>query len=62
LRIVNTYDPADGIVYVHMARDSDPYAVPVTNAGSGGRLPVGYANNSLRTRLSGQIRRTAASV
>jgi hypothetical protein len=24
LGIVNTYDPADGIVYVHMTREEDP--------------------------------------
>jgi hypothetical protein len=27
---VNTYDPANGISYRHMPRQSDPYAVPVT--------------------------------
>jgi hypothetical protein len=59
---VNTYDPADGIVYVHMARESDPYAVPVTSARSGNRLPAGYANHSCRTRLIGCIRRTTAGL
>lgn len=50
---MHTYDPTAGIVYVRMARDTDAYAVPVTSAGRHNRLPSGYANKSLRTRLSG---------
>lgn len=50
---MNTYDPADGMVYVRMAREVDPYANPVTRTRSVSRLPRGYANKSLRTRLSG---------
>jgi hypothetical protein len=50
---VNTYDPADRVIYVHMARESDPYAIPVTSTRTGNRLPVGYANSSHSTCLSG---------
>ena len=31
---LNTYDPMDCIVYHHMARETDPYAVPVTSGRS----------------------------
>jgi hypothetical protein len=48
---VNTYDPANGMVYRHMTRESDPYAVVVSSTRSCGRLPDGYSNSSLRTRL-----------
>ena len=47
---MNTYDPANGIVYRHMTRESDPYAIPVTR--SSGRLPAGYSNSSPRTCLT----------
>jgi hypothetical protein len=56
---VNTYDPADRIVYLHMARESDPYAIPVSSNRSGNRLPTGYANNAARTRLSGCLSRSS---
>jgi hypothetical protein len=49
---VNTYDPANGIVYRHMTRECDPYAVPVTSSRSSSRLPTGYSNSSPRTRLA----------
>ena len=49
---MNTYDPANGMVYRHMTRESDPYAVPVTTTRSSGRLPAGYSNSSPRTRLT----------
>ncbi len=48
---MNTYDPANGMVYLHMTRESDAYAVPVTSTRSSGQLPVGYSNSSPRTRL-----------
>jgi hypothetical protein len=48
---MNTYDPMDCIVYHHMAREADPYAVPVTSGRSCARLPSEYANRSPRTCL-----------
>jgi hypothetical protein len=48
---VNTYDPSDGVIYVRMAQDTDPYARPVTSSRTQNRLPRGYANKSLHTRL-----------
>jgi hypothetical protein len=48
---MNTYDPMDSIVYQHMARQADPYAVPLTSGRSCSRLPAQYANKSPRTRL-----------
>ena len=48
---LNTYDPMDCIVYHHMARETDPYAVPVTSGRSCTQLPSEYANGSPRTRL-----------
>jgi hypothetical protein len=48
---VKTYDPADRITYVHMPRDTDPYAVPVETGWRHTRLPTGYANRSRRTDL-----------
>ena len=53
LRTVTTYAPANHIVYVHMARESDPYATPVTSSPACTRLPVGYPNKSPRTHLRG---------
>lgn len=48
---LNTYDPMDCIVYHHMARETDPYAVPVTSGRWCAQLPSEYANRSPRTRL-----------
>ena len=48
---MNTYDPMDCIVYHHMARETDPHAVPVTTGRSCAQLPSEYANRSSRTRL-----------
>ena len=48
---VNTYDPAEAILYVHMARETDPYAIPVENRRTCTRLPAGYSNTSARTRI-----------
>lgn len=49
---MNTYDPRDGIRYVHMARAADPYAIPEERARACTRLPAGYANGSSQTCLS----------
>jgi hypothetical protein len=56
---MNTYDPADRIVYRHMNQETDPYAVPVTSTRSTNRLPAGYVNNSPRTRLAVHLARAA---
>ena len=46
---MRTYDPADRILYVHLAQEP---AAPVPRADDGcQRLPVGYANASPGTRL-----------
>jgi hypothetical protein len=52
---VHTYDPSDSVVYVHMVRDVDPFASAVTSTRTQNRLPRGYANKSLRTRLTGRV-------
>jgi hypothetical protein len=59
---VNTYDPADLIVYVHLARQTHPR--PSTRGADRGcaRLPAGYANESPSTALRQarpQLRRPA---
>jgi hypothetical protein len=33
---VNTYDPADGIVYLHVAPDAASYGLPVVGGGTRG--------------------------
>ena len=43
---MNTYDPADGICYVHLASYSSPEMGTTCHT-----LPVGYPNGSPRTRL-----------
>ena len=48
---MNTYDPMDCIVYRHMVREADPYAVPLLSGRAFSQLPPHYANRSLRTRL-----------
>jgi hypothetical protein len=48
---VNTYDPTDRIQYIHMARERDPYSTSLERGRTCTRLPVGYANQSSRTRL-----------
>lgn len=48
---MNTYDPAERILYVHMTREIDPYATPLESGRTYKRLPVGYANRFERTRL-----------
>jgi hypothetical protein len=45
---MRTYDPADGICYVHLAQD--PVAPPSADDLCH-RLPAGYANASLGARL-----------
>ncbi len=55
---MNTYDPADSIVYRHMNQGTDMCAVHVTNACATHRLPAGYVNSSPRTRLALHSART----
>ena len=58
---MNTYDPADGIVYVHMAPQADPWSAPVIEARRCNTLPSGYANQSPRTRLRSSSRSARVS-
>jgi hypothetical protein len=57
---VNVYDPADKVLYVHIAREMDPYSTPLEGGPTYHRLPVGYANRSLRTCLKGEMRASEA--
>jgi hypothetical protein len=50
---MNTYDPADCIVYIHMARQVAHEVAPVWSTGAPDRLSPGYANESSLTRLTG---------
>ena len=47
--IVNTYDPADHIMYLHVAPLSDFCATLAADTVMCHRLPVGYANQPPRT-------------
>jgi hypothetical protein len=53
---MNTYDPADSIVYVHMAPQADPWSIPLIETRRCNPLPTGYANQSPRTRLRSDTR------
>ena len=48
---MRTYDPADGIVYVHLAQHPTAPATPPHAHDECHRLPAGYANASLQGRL-----------
>jgi len=48
---MRTYDPADRILYVHLAQDRATPASPLPARDGCDRLPAGYANVSLRVRL-----------
>src|SRR3954471_23565004 len=54
---MRTYDPADAILYVHLAQEP---ATPVTSPKHAGttchRLAAGYANRNLETRLGEPLR------
>ena len=52
---MRTYDPADRIVYVHLAQDPGAPAAPPHSSDECHRLPAGYANLSARAGL-GQAR------
>jgi hypothetical protein len=55
---MKTYDPMQGMVYRQMAREADPYSVPVVSRHSISQMPTGYANGSPRTCL-GRKRHTS---
>jgi hypothetical protein len=48
---MRTYDPADRIVYVHLAHDPAAAATSPGAREECHRLPAGYANASLSARL-----------
>ena len=50
---MRTYDPADHILYVHLAQDPAVPAAPPRVHDACHRLPADYANASLRARVSG---------
>ena len=52
--MVNVYDPADRVLYVHITREMNPYSTPSEGGRTHRRLPVGYANRSLHTCLKGK--------
>jgi hypothetical protein len=48
---MRTYDPADHILYVHLAQDPAVPATPPQVQDECHRLPADYANASLRPRI-----------
>ncbi|MGY1683910.1 hypothetical protein [Geodermatophilus sp. SYSU D01176] len=56
---MRTYDPADGILYVHLAQHPAAPPAPPQHHHACHRLPTGYANASLRARL-GDVRAAGA--
>ena len=50
---MRTYDPADHILYVHLAQDPAVPATPPPARDECHRLPVGYANATPPARLVG---------
>ena len=48
---MRTYDPADGILYVHLAQHPAAPAAPPRAHDECHRLPAGYPNASVRARL-----------
>jgi hypothetical protein len=48
---MRTYDPADHILYVHLAQGPAAPAAPPHADAECHRLSAGYANGSLRSRL-----------
>ena len=57
---MNVYDPADRVLYVHIALEMDPYSTPLEGGRTYRRLPAGYANRSSRTCLKGIMRASEA--
>jgi hypothetical protein len=48
---MRTYDPADDILYVHLAQQPAVPATPPAACDECDRLPAGYANVALRARI-----------
>ena len=48
---MNTYDPSDHILYVHLSGPADARPTPADSGIRCTTLPAGYANQSPRTRL-----------
>jgi hypothetical protein len=48
---MNTYDPADLILYVHVVAKTDASSLSVAGGTACTALPSDYANQSPRTRL-----------
>jgi hypothetical protein len=48
---MNTYDPSDRILYVHLSGPAASRPAPVDSAPACTPLPSGYANQSPGTRL-----------
>jgi hypothetical protein len=48
---MRTYDPADRILYVHLAQEPAPPAAQPSTQDECDRLPADYANVSLRARI-----------
>jgi hypothetical protein len=59
---VNTYDPADSILYVHMTQEMDPYSTSLEGGRTYCRLPVEYANRSSRTCLRDRFKSSSAGL
>ena len=56
---MRTYDPAESILYVHLAPQPTAHR-PVPDAGSScSRLPAGYANQAPQVQLGGTSRSRA---
>jgi hypothetical protein len=54
---MRTYDPADAILYVHLAQEPATSVTSPRHAGTTcHRLAAGYANRSLETRLGEPLR------
>ena len=53
---MNIYDPAHRVIYIQMTRGTDSYLTPLEGGRTCRRLPVGYANRSLRTCLKGTLK------
>jgi hypothetical protein len=60
--VMNTHDPADSILYVHMTQEMDPYSTPVEGGRTYCRLPAEYANKSSRTCLRHRLKSCSAGL
>jgi len=58
---VNTYDPRDDIVYLHLDAGRDTPSGSMARVNGTDRLPSGYANGSPRTYLRSPRRISSAA-